>query len=290
MGDAVRDRLVQVGDLHFWRLTFNPFRQLSKRALGNANLWWRRRHEFEMAAAATALDEVIVLGIPDVLFTGDFTTTSLPEEFEMARALLERAAAAGLRPIAVPGNHDVYTFGAQRRDEFRRHLGQWAGNAPLPFVHRLTNGTPLLLAPTAVANRVSSKGRIHEDEIAAVQQLLGDLNEPVIVAGHYPLLNETEAYAMSPSRRLRGAEALRAVLGNCGLPVIYLCGHVHRFSYVRDPLFPNVHHVTTGTLFGHNPAQQRRGEFTEVHALEDGWAVFNHVNDGAWRRSEMLPV
>ncbi len=284
MPNTVRDKVLHIADLHFWRLIANPFRQLNKRALGNFNLLMRRRHEFVMERAAPYLEHVSSLGIPDVVFTGDFTTTSLPEEYKMSWEFLRRATDAGLRPVAIPGNHDVYTFAAKRQDAFQQNLGEWASSDPLPALYRLPGGTPVILVPTVCPNVISSKGMVTAQEIAAIRTLLEAVDSPVLVAGHYPLLNETPAYTLTPGRRLRGAEALRRVLGESGKTILYFCGHVHRFSYVADPQYPAVHHLTTGTFFGRNHAQQRGGEFSEIHAAADGWSVFNHIHDEAWRR------
>lgn len=284
MPNTVRDKVLHIADLHFWRLIANPLRQLNKRALGNLNLLLRRRHEFVMEHAAPYLDHVASMGIPDVIFTGDFTTTSLPEEFKMSQAFLRRATDAGLRPVAIPGNHDVYTFSTKRRDAFQRNLGEWASVDPLPALYRLPGGTPVILAPTVRPNLISSKGVVTDQEIATIRALLESVDSPIIVAGHYPLLTETQAYSLTPSRRLRGAEALRRTLGESGKTILYLCGHVHRFSYVEDSQYPTLHHLTTGTFFGRNHAQHRGGEFSEIHAVADGWSIFNHFHDGDWRR------
>lgn len=290
MPDAVRDKLLHVADLHFWRLTFNPFRQLNKRVLGNQNLLLRRRKHFVMAHANDYLDRVASIGIGDVVFTGDFTTTSLPVEFEMSRAFLQRADDAGLRPVAIPGNHDVYTFQAERADLFRKYLGKWTLAEPLPGRYTLPGGTPVVLAPTVRANWVSSTGVIREDELAKLRACLEPLDGPIIVGGHYPLLTRTAAYSLTPARRLHGADAMRRILGESGKTILYLCGHVHRFSYVADAVYPNLHHLTTGTFFGRNHEQHRDGEFSEIHVREDGWTVLNHVHDGTWQADVVAPA
>jgi hypothetical protein len=287
MTNTVRDKFLHIADLHFWRLTLNPMRQLNKRVLGNLNLFLKRRHEFVMENAEPYLDHVKSVGIPDAVFTGDFTTTSLPEEFEMSQAFMRRATDAGLRAVAVPGNHDLYTFAAERRNVFLEHLREWAGDDSLPTLYRLPGGTPVLLVPTVCANWVSSKGVIREAEIARTRSLLDGIDDQVIVAGHYPLLTETAAYTLTPGRQMRGAEELRRALGESGKSILYICGHVHRFSYTADPQYANLQHLTTGTLFGRNHAQHRDGEFSEIHTDGAGWAVFNHVHDGGWRREEV---
>ncbi len=284
MPNAVRDKVLHIADLHFWKLKFNPFTQLNKRALGNLNLLVRRRHEFVMKSAEANLDYVKTVGVSDAIFTGDFTTTSLPEEFALARVFMERAKDIGLRPVAIPGNHDVYTFAAKRKDAFQYYLGDWTRGDALPALYHLPGGTPVILVPTVCPNLLSSKGTIRPEEIAKMRALLETVDAPVLVAGHYPLLTETSAYTLTPGRRLRGADTLRRALGDSGKTVLYVCGHVHRFSYVADPEYANLRHLTTGTFFGRNHAQHRDGEFSEIHVGDTEWTVFNHIHDGEWRR------
>ena len=80
------DRLVHIADIHFWRVTLNPFRLVGKRALGALNVLLRRRRDFAMERAEQFADAVAATGINAVLLTGDFTSTSLDEEFALARA------------------------------------------------------------------------------------------------------------------------------------------------------------------------------------------------------------
>ncbi len=284
MTDAVRDKVLHIADLHFWRMKFNPFKQLNKRALGNLNLLLRRRHEFVLESAEAHLAYVQTVGVPDAIFTGDFTTTSLPEEFALSRVFMQQAADVGLRSRAIPGNHDVYTFAAKRQDAFQYYLGEWTSGETLPVLYHLPGGTPVILVPTVCPNLLSSKGTIRPEEIDRTRSLMETVDSPVIVAGHYPLLTETPAYSLTPGRRLRGADTLRRVLGESGKTVLYICGHVHRFSYVADPQYANIRHLTTGTFFGRNHAQHRDGEFSELHVSDTAFSVFSHIHADGWRR------
>ena len=291
MMDCPRDTVLHLSDLHFWKIILNPFALLNKRFLGNVNVILRRRHEFLMHNAAAFIDALAGTGAQTLLLGGDYTSTAHEAEFRMARAYADQLAARGFRLIAIPGNHDVYTFESVRTRRFTRHFAPYAMEDALPCRLALPGGTPLVLAPTVCANVVSSAGRIADAEVAHVRDLVETAPEgPVLVMGHYPVLHETYAYRSTRSRQLRNAEALREALGATGRSVLYLAGHVHRFSYVRDPRHATLTHVTSNAFFLRRHGDVVDGAFSEIHAGFEGFRVYSHTRErGQWQRSEELP-
>ncbi|HNV20528.1 MAG TPA: metallophosphoesterase [Candidatus Hydrogenedentes bacterium] len=282
---AVRDRLVHIADLHFWSVVWNPFALASKRFLGNLNIVLRRGRHFRMERAEPFADYVASLGIPALLMTGDFTSTSTDAEFRRAREFVDGLVKRGFDVALMPGNHDVYTFREAREGRFEQHFGPYLPPGGFPALRTLPGGTSLVMVPTVCANLISSAGRISAEEAAATDTLLRAASDPVIVAAHYPVLHETDAYASGVNRRLRNAGALHRVVGECGKRVLYAAGHVHRFSYTRDPRFPNVSHLSSGAFFYHQPRQDCFGEFSEIDVVPGGFRVHRHVyRNGAWER------
>ncbi|HRI87677.1 MAG TPA: metallophosphoesterase [Candidatus Hydrogenedentes bacterium] len=278
-----RDTLLHVADLHFWHVTWNPLQLLNKRALGNANVFFRRARHFAMDRAASFVDTLDAAGPKTMLFTGDFSSTSLDAEFVRARQFVDAVHARGFDIHLLPGNHDVYTFGSQRTRRFEHHFAPYLHADGCPARVTLPGGTPMILVPTVCANWLSSRGRISDEEIAQVRALVDATEGPIIVAGHYPVLARTVAYELTPQRQLRNATALHDALGESGKEILYIAGHVHRFSYGRDPRHRNLTHLTTGTFFGHNAAEGLSGEFCEVRVNPTGFSVIRHTFDGAWR-------
>lgn len=278
-------RLIHCTDLHFWKVVYNPFRLLSKRVLGNFNVWYRRRHEFLTDNAADVADYIAGLGAGDVFLGGDFTSTALEEEFEMAAKWMERLEQRKLNLHVVPGNHDVYTFNSARIRRFEKVMARHMPEEGYPAVRTLANGASLILAPTACPNYISSRGRITSPLIEHVVKLVQESpDEVVLVGAHYPVLEKTPWFTTDKSRCLRGADEFRHALGESGKRVLYLCGHAHRFGYIADPDHPSLSHVCTGALFLRKHGQMERGTFTEVqieggepriilHRLVDGWAA-----------------
>lgn len=283
--NAVRDRLVHIADLHFWSLVWNPFALLGKRFLGNLNVLLRRGRHFPMEHAEPFADYAASLGIPAALLTGDFTSTSTETEFRMARQFVDGLVRRGLVVSVLPGNHDVYTFRAAHENRFARHFAPYLPENGYPALETLPGGTSLVLVPTVCPNLLSSAGRIAADDVAATEALLREASDPLIVGAHYPVIYETEAYASGRNRRLRGAGELRRAVGECGKRVLYAAGHVHRFSYTRDPRYPNVSYLSTGAFFYHHPKKNCYGEFSELAVTDGGFQVQRHLyRNKTWER------
>ncbi len=265
-------RLIHITDLHFWRIVLNPMLLMNKRFLGNMNLALRRRRYVRTELAERFLTTLWAIKADALLVGGDLTTTATEAEYELAAAFLDRIAEMGVPIYLTPGNHDLYTFESLRRKRFESYLGKHLAEPHAPALLPLPNGAPLLRLPTARPNLISSRGHIRLNQIEKVRELLGttDVN-PLIVLAHYPLLAHTDAYRLGAARRLGNAAFLRALLGASGRSILYLAGHVHAFSRVRDPLYPNIEHATTGALFytrAHAP-----GGFTEIQADDGAFAL-----------------
>jgi 3',5'-cyclic AMP phosphodiesterase CpdA len=266
---VVRDRVLHVTDLHFWRISWSPRRLVGKRLLGMINLRLRRRRIFDLSGREQMAETLAREGAPTVIAGGDFSTTSMEEEFQQACSFLKTLESMGLKVYAIPGNHDVYTFTAVRRRSFEQHLGAFMPGERLPARVLLPGGTPVVFVPGARPNVLSSRGDILPKDIAETARLVKEAPPgPVLVVGHYPLLFRTDAYAQRPLHRLGRAEILRAALGKTGRTILYLAGHVHRFSETRDPRHPNLTHVTTNALF-----YRGRGGYTVVECAETGFRV-----------------
>jgi hypothetical protein len=263
------DRIAHVADIHFWRIVRNPLRMLNKRFLGNLTVLFRRRHEFVLERAEPFADAIAQTGVKTVVLTGDFSSTSLDEEFELAVGFVRGLRDRGLAVHLMPGNHDVYTFDAWRKKRFEHFFAEFLPQEGYPAVATLPGGTSLVMVPTVCPRHFSARGLIIPDTIEAVRGLLKSCAPAAIVAAHYPVLPKTHGYASNPFRRLQNAEAFRDMLGASGKRILYLCGHVHRYSHERDSRYPMIEHVSTGAFFRMDRATGIKGEFTEVRVYAE---------------------
>jgi hypothetical protein len=282
-GDIVsRDIVAHIADIHFWRVVANPFRLMNKRFWGNLTVLFRRRHEFIMSNAEPFADAIAATGAADAVLTGDFSSTSMPEEFEMAARFVRGLRDRGLRIHILPGNHDVYTFGAARTRQFEKYFGDFIPAGGYPSLTSLKGGTPLILVPTVCPRHFSASGLVTESAVKTVSGLLQQCASPVIVAGHYPLLHRTEGYVSNRFRQLENADLLRRALAASGKEVLYIAGHVHRFSFTRDAVYPNIQHLTTGALFRADEVNKSSGDFTEIRAHDAAFKLIRHTHDKEW--------
>lgn len=286
----MHDRFLHLTDFHFWEVVFNPFRFLNKRIIGNVNVFMKRRHEFFMDRAEAYADYAGTLGAPDALLTGDFTSTATPREFEMARQFVLRLEHNGITPVAIPGNHDVYTFESVRKKQFQKFMEPWIPAKALPCTIELRGGTPVILVPTVRPNIMSSQGYVGPRAIRDVATLLEQVDGPVVVAAHYPILHKTGNYVAPVGRRLLNAEGLRQALGKHPHPVLYIAGHNHRFHLARDETFKHVTHLCTASLLWQDERSGTKGEFCELAVDGDGVQVIRHVCRESWETESQAQV
>jgi 3',5'-cyclic AMP phosphodiesterase CpdA len=120
-------KIAHISDLHLLATDDVPFyRFLNKRLSGWANLRLKRAAVHRAGYVASIAAEIARRGFDHVVVTGDLTNLALESEFERARAILRQTLALDpSRVTVVPGNHDVYTYGAMRSRRFERYLAPW---------------------------------------------------------------------------------------------------------------------------------------------------------------------
>ncbi len=248
-------RLAHFSDVHLtaapigWTVTD----VLGKRATGWVNVrLLGRGHRFKHAdAVADALVADWRERKPDhLVFSGDATTLAFEREMAAAARRLHVGDATLPPAIAVPGNHDRYTFGSARRATFEHHFGPWLRGTRAPgtgdtFPYAQKVGHVWLIAVNSAAATLwpwDASGRVGRAQIERLKALAATLDPgPRIVVSHYPLL--TQARKPEPYwRRLRDRERARAAAAECGIS-LWLHGHRHRW-YVLPPAgdvpFPSV--------------------------------------------------
>ncbi len=118
-------RIAQLSDVHVLDLEGVTLRRFfNKRITGLANLRGKRHNAHPIALLERAIDDVLAQEVDHVVVTGDLTNLSLESEFSRARELLSRLGGPD-RLSVIPGNHDVYTRGAQRARRFEGYFGEW---------------------------------------------------------------------------------------------------------------------------------------------------------------------
>lgn len=207
---------------------------MSKRILGTLNWLFLRKNEFSTAPLAPLPALLRSLKVDWVVFGGDFTTTALPEEFEIAADFVKRVSQPW---IAIPGNHDKYTYRSDRNKHFYRYFATQRKEIAQPVdfftlkdqgveAHRLSPGWWIVALDTALAtNPYSSEGLFSEKLESYLKEVLSLIPESdsIILLNHFPFFSNDE-----PRRQLVRREALRALIEQDPRIRLYLNGHTHR--------------------------------------------------------------
>src|ERR1041385_7549709 len=116
-------RIAQISDIHVLDLESVSVRDfLNKRLLGGTNLLLKRHKAHPIDLAERLIEDLTLQEPEHVVVTGDVTNLSLPGEFQRVSGLLKPLGGWDKLTV-IPGNHDVYTEGAERQRRFESYFG-----------------------------------------------------------------------------------------------------------------------------------------------------------------------
>ena len=218
-------KIAHLTDLHITKLPPSLSGLFDRRLSGSINLRFlgrgeRYRHAAERGRFAV---QQIINEAPDaVVFGGDATSLSEPEEFAIAADVLAPLLRLGVPCIALAGNHDRYTTKAQREKRFERAFSDWqlVGGK---WEQIEIAGHSIAFVDTAQANRMiwDSRGK----------RLDPPSRPPRYVFAHYAVID----HRAEPDRKwhaLRSEHTLRTILRD-GPGTTWCCGHLHRSFAAR---------------------------------------------------------
>jgi 3',5'-cyclic AMP phosphodiesterase CpdA len=228
-------RIAQISDFHFTRLNWNPLRLFSKRLLGQLNWVFSRDHAFKEDLLDPLPSLFQELQVDQVLLGGDFTSTALKKEFELAAQFVKKL---GKTPwIAISGNHDVYTYRSSFRKDFYRYFPNLPSQETINSftlsehqieAHRLNEQYWLIALDVCRAtNLYSSRGLFSQKLQERMQETLSLIpaNHSILVLCHYPFF-QNDAHR----RNLKGGENLQTILKLDPRIKAFLHGHTHRHT------------------------------------------------------------
>ena len=274
-------RLAHVSDFHYTCLTCNPFRLFSKRLFGHFNWIFNRDKEFSPAQVECLPELFRALDVDLVLLGGDFTTTSMHEEFARAAQFVAKIEQPW---IAVPGNHDHYTYRSHRNKDYYKYFSNKKG-AFFSLAedgiegHRIAPGWWVVALDTSrPRNPGSSQGLLSEKLEAKLEESLTRIpkGDAVLLLNHYPFFRNDE-----PKRGLERGEALEKLIRRHPEIRLYLHGHTHRHTIadLQSNGLPII--LDSGSC-----AQGPKGAWNLIDIEEKGCSVsaFRWI-DGHWRKA-----
>jgi 3',5'-cyclic AMP phosphodiesterase CpdA len=277
-------RIVHVSDIHVWRYARNPLQLFSKRLWGMASLLAGRARKFRLERLREVVERVQGLNYDHLLITGDLTTTALPVEFRAAQDLLDPWLADVDRVTILPGNHDRYTFQADRHRVFESYFGRFAPRVAYPWLRGLDHETAILgLDPTRAG--ITAKGKLSTAQLEEARALItsgGSSLRRLIIACHYPIEAPEEWREDLVAKRLVNADQVAEWLSTLG-PHLFCCGHVHAAWAFHPRSVPQQLCINAGAPLLHDPTGRRPPGFVEIVLDGDSVSATHHFWSGqAW--------
>lgn len=255
-------RIAHLSDFHFTKLTLNPLRLFSKRFFGQLNWVLFRRKDFNHQQLDLLPDLFRDLKVDLILLGGDFTSTSLPEEYIEAKKWLDLLPAPWL---AIPGNHDHYT----KRSE-KRFFNYFDPLKPYP----IGNNWWVVPMDTTCPNPTRSSNGIFSTE-ELLEKQLEQIPGNVILLNHYPFFQQT-----SEKHSLLGGEKLEQLIRKYPKIKLYLHGHTHRHS-IADLQVDNLPIILDSGSCSH-----QRGSWNLIDITEDGCKITPYFWHNDWKAKD----
>jgi calcineurin-like phosphoesterase family protein len=231
--------IVLLGDIHLSCRFAWPWQLLSKRLLGMLNLWLNRKRNFDASLLVALFDRIDSLDPDHLLWAGDLTTTAMPAEFAMVRRLL--LPVMNRHPgLAVPGNHDRYTFTSVRQGYFEMALGDHTAHH-WPMHRELHPGVHLISLDPTRANLIGDQAEVGPRQLGELKTTLASIpaGDRVLLLCHYTLGPPPGMHERASHRMTDEAELART-LATAGRTIYYIHGHTHQPWCFRHAAAPNV--------------------------------------------------
>jgi 3',5'-cyclic AMP phosphodiesterase CpdA len=278
-------RIAHFSDLHLLSLEgVGPGRFLNKRITGYANLRLKRGSIHRSAYVRAIAREIAASHVDHVVISGDLTNLALEPEFALAREVIEKDL--GLPPAdvtIVPGNHDLYTRGAESSRRFTTYFGDYMAS-DLP---ELTVDTPggrfpvvKLRGPAAIIGLSSAVvrppfvaagelGKAQLDALARILAVDEVRKRTPVVALHHPAHNP-RSRLKSLLEGLHDAALLWTSVSHLPAGMI-LHGHLHaRVQRISPTATGKIHHVGATSASLHHGERAKMAGFNVYGIEADG--------------------
>lgn len=272
-------KMAHIADLHFSKISFGLSQFFSKRCIGNLNLIFNRCRIYKNDRPFSLVNTFKKYGITHVLITGDLSTTSSNEEFEIAQTLIEEFQKEQILVLTIPGNHDAYTKSSYNKKLFYRYFED-LHSPSLGFTlkeHKVSgyflghHWWVVKLDTTYPAPFYHSTGKYTKEQDTHLRALLACIPEEdsILMMNHFPLF-----YHEHPKRIMYGAELLRSTLALYPNVKLYLHGHTHRHSIadLRGNRLPII-------LDSGSASHTKRGSWNLVEIYSSGCIIEMHTPD-----------
>lgn len=276
-------KIAHLSDLHFSTITYSPSQFLSKRWLGNWNHILLRRRVYQTDHLDPIPQLLESLGVEKVFVTGDFTSTSLEEEFTQGASYIKQFS----QPVFyLPGNHDCYTKEAEEKKIFYHYFPSEELKTIRVTTHSLGENWWWVGLDCALATPpFYSFGLFFPEMESALKNALASIPKEgnILMGNHFPLINSGR-----PRHDLSRSDVLQAILKTDGRIKLYLHGHDHSYYIIdkREEGLPLV--LNCGSC-----ARRLKGTFYLIDLQPTSCVVqrylYNEKNRKGWVVDQTMP-
>ncbi len=253
-------RLAHLSDPHFARISLHPNQFLSKRWIGNINLILLRSPFYHITPLFHFPDLMDHHQVHAVCCTGDFATTSLPEEFQEAKNFIKDF---NIPVFTVPGNHDCYTKEAEEKKMYYHYFPDHDLEKERVSCKKIKDGWWWIgLDCTLATPPFCAYGKFFSEMHQTLERKLKEIpkSDFVVINNHFPLYPSGD-----PKHDLRRAKDLQKLLQGFSNVKLYLHGHDH-LPYIIERKEQNLPIVfNSGSC-----ARKRGGGFTLLDLNDKG--------------------
>jgi 3',5'-cyclic AMP phosphodiesterase CpdA len=288
--------LLHIGDLHFWSVPSNPLTLLNKRFLGIGNLLvGGRARKFRKELAPVLIEKACELNPDTALFSGDFTTTSLPQEFEQAKTALSPFVSKENPPrvYTVPGNHDCYLPSEQGAPTFARIMDGFLTLEQKASFRLFPDGIGLFQVNATTWNKLGSYGKISKEHLEVFESEVLPFKEDMkhlLILCHFPGEEPKSLIHHDRGPQLHGSEELLRLLGQVPCKKIWLHGHHHYRWIYTSPNIEGLYHLNAGAPLMRRKAIGRPDfGFHQLKISTHQLDILTHHQDadGKWLQQEV---
>ncbi len=229
--------LAHLSDPHYTCLDLKLKELLNKRFLGMLNFLFFRKSSYS-ASLLQAIPPILRLHeIDSIVLTGDFTSTSLPREYQLAKTFVSHLNDSGYKTLVIPGNHDCYTYRSHNEKRFYKYFPNPTPGAQAPYnlksdrvsFGEFKKGIWWVALDTAISTPFfDSTGFFSQEAEGKLKDILEEKipsNDLVILINHYPLYPPHSL--KEKHRQLKRAYSLQKLLKQHPNVQLYLHGHNH---------------------------------------------------------------
>jgi len=162
-----------------------------------------------------------------VIISGDFTQRARVAQFRAASAYINRLRSAGLKVLAIPGNHDVPLYDVIRR--FAAPLGRYKRFISNDLAPWYEDDKVAILGINTARSLTIKDGRINGAQIALMQDRFGPVpgHKTRILVTHHPLFALPIGEGDELSEAVGRHQDAVAAAGEAGVHIAF-AGHFHR--------------------------------------------------------------